>query len=169
MTFDPQPCLENDHVRLRPMQAADFETLYAVASDPDIWAQHPAHDRHERAVFREFFDAGMAGGACFVIFDRKTDEMIGSSRYHGFDAKRSRVEIGWTFLARSHWGGPWNRAVKALMLDHAFRFVDRVVLYAGSDNHRSRRAIEKIDGVADGMRDDGGGRHSVRYVVRRPG
>ena len=57
------------------------------------------------------------------------------------------VEIGWTFLARSHWGGATNREVKRLMLDHAFGFVDTVVFWVGEKNFRSQGAMKKIGGV----------------------
>ncbi|MGB3457047.1 MAG: GNAT family N-acetyltransferase [Litorimonas sp.] len=168
MSFDLQPVLEDDRVRLRPMRDEDFDDLFSVASDPLIWEQHPASDRYTPDVFREFFDGGMASGGAFVILDRQTGAMIGASRYNGFDPTARSVEIGWTFLARSHWGGPWNAAVKRLMLDHAFRFVDRVVLFAGEENHRSRRAIKKIGGVEAGVRTGKDGRRDIRYHVERP-
>ncbi|WP_298913110.1 GNAT family N-acetyltransferase [uncultured Algimonas sp.] len=167
MTFDFQPVLSDDLVRLRPMRQEDFEPLFSVASDPAIWAQHPASDRYLEPVFRTFFDGGMQGGGAFAILEADGSRMIGSTRYHGYDPDASEVEIGWTFLARSHWGGPWNRAVKHLMLDHAFRFVDRVILHAGPDNHRSWRAIEKIGGRPVGERSGDDGRVSLRYAVTR--
>ena len=63
-----------------------------------------------------------------------------------------RSRSGWTFLARSHWGGEYNREMKRLMLDHAFRFVGRVVFLIDSANHRSQRATEKIGAVRAGTR-----------------
>ena len=60
---------------------------------------------------------------------------------------KSEVEIGWTFLARSHWGGATNREVKRLMLDHAFTFVDTAIFWVGVENWRSLGAMKKIGGV----------------------
>jgi RimJ/RimL family protein N-acetyltransferase len=168
MMFDLQPDLENDRVRLGPMQDEDFEPLFLVASDPLIWEQHPANDRYKRDVFRAFFDAGMESGGAFIIIDKATEKMIGSSRYYEYDKVRSEIVVGFTFFARSHWGGPYNRATKHLMLDHAFRFVDNIVLYAGPNNHRSCRAIEKIGGVQDAILTKPDGDVSVRYVIRKP-
>jgi RimJ/RimL family protein N-acetyltransferase len=93
-----------------------------------------------------------------VVIDRKTGEIIGSSRYfrfgqQGFDPRGSVVEIGWTFLARAFWGGDYNPELKRLMLDHAFRFVERVVFVIGVTNFRSQKAVEKIGGVRVGRRD----------------
>ena len=75
--------------------------------------------------------------------------MIGSSRYAGYREDTSAVEISWTFLARSHWGDRYNRELKQLMLQHAFRSVDSVVFISGIENMRSQRAIEKIGAVRE--------------------
>ena len=77
----------------------------------------------------------------------RTDASIGSSRYYGYEPELSEIEIGWTFLARSHWGGRANREVKRLMLDHAFTFVDTVIFWVGDENWRSQGAMTKIGGV----------------------
>jgi RimJ/RimL family protein N-acetyltransferase len=100
-----------------------------------------------------------------IVIDARTQGMIGSSRFHGYDKERDEVEIGWTFLARSYWGGTYNGQVKELMLQHAFRFVNRVVFLVGSQNMRSQRAVEKIGGVRVGWRPDAGGRDSYVYRI----
>ena len=168
MTFELQPLLEGELLRLRPLRPDDFDALYAVASDPLIWALHPARDRWREEVFRGFFGVAIASGGALAAIDRSDGRMIGSSRFHGHDAERSEVEIGWTFLARSHWGGLYNGEMKALMLDHAFRFVDSALFVIGPENWRSQRAIEKIGGVreAEGRRDDTG-LESLVYRIRK--
>ncbi|THD37391.1 MAG: N-acetyltransferase [Sphingomonas sp.] len=144
--MDRQPHLVGELVELRPATPADFDTLFAVASDPLIWEVHPAHDRWQEPVFRKFFDDGMASGGMLVATDRASGAAIGSSRYGLTRALPGEVEIGWTFLARSHWGGRYNGEMKALMLDHAFKTMERVILLVGENNGRSRRAVEKIGG-----------------------
>lgn len=144
--MDRQPRLAGDLVELRPARPDDFDALFAVASDPLIWEVHPAHDRWQEPVFRRFFDDGLSSGGMLVAIDRATGAVIGSSRYDFDRAAPGEVEIGWTFLARSHWGGRYNAEMKALMLDHAFRSVERVILLVGDTNLRSRRAVEKIGG-----------------------
>jgi RimJ/RimL family protein N-acetyltransferase len=163
-----QPVLRGDLLELRPLRAEDWDALFAVASDPLIWEQHPASDRWKEAVFREFFRVAMESGGALVAIDRRNGRIIGSSRYFGYDPAASEVEIGWSFLARSHWGGRYNGEMKRLMLDHAFAFVERVVFIIGPGNLRSRRAVEKIGGVLEGMRRDDTGRECVVYVVRAP-
>lgn len=164
MPFDLQPTLHGELLELRPLAAADFDALYAVASDPLIWEQHPCHDRWQPDVFREFFRVALETGGALVVIDRREDRIIGSSRYHGYNEAASEIEIGWTFLARSYWGGTYNREMKDLMLRHAFRFVDNVVFLVGPTNYRSQRAMEKIGGVRAGTRRQGG-RESVVYQI----
>jgi N-acetyltransferase len=146
IVMDLQPHLVGELIELRPATPDDFDVLFAVASDPLIWAVHPAHDRWQEPVFRQFFADGLASGGMLVAVDRATGRVIGSSRYGLTRALPGEVEIGWTFLARDYWGGRYNGEMKALMLAHAFRFKERVILLVGEDNIRSRRAVEKIGG-----------------------
>src|SRR5690349_4195730 len=118
MPFDRQPCLAGDLIELRPLREEDFDALYAVASDPLIWEQHPCNDRYKEEVFRAFFREAMESGGALVVIDRRDGRVVGSSRYFGYDEDRGEVEIGWTFLARSHWGGAFNGEMKRLMLRH---------------------------------------------------
>lgn len=159
MSWNPQPTLTGPQLTLRPLREADFDELYAVASDPLIWAQHPAWNRYELAVFRAFVDEALAGGSAFVAINNATGAIIGSSRYHGYNAEAREVEIGWTFLGRAYWGGTWNREMKRLMLEHAFQHVDRVLFNVGPNNIRSQTAMERIGGtrvgqVVDAVRGD---------------
>lgn len=164
MPFDYQPVLRGKLVRLRSLRPEDFRDLYAVAADPLIWVQHPA-PRHEESVFRTFFSESLASGGALVVIDADTGRIIGSSRFHDYRQLESRVEIGWTFLDRSYWGGVYNGEMKRLMMDHAFRFVDVVVFRIGLNNVRSQRAVEKIGGVRVGTCTDDGGRESYEYQI----
>lgn len=142
--FNPQPILENEFVKIRPLKQSDFEELYTVASDPLIWEQHPNPDRYKRAVFETFFKGAIESGGAFIIFDKQTNEVIGSSRYYDYDEKNKSILIGYTFFARNHWGGKYNSSVKQLMIQHAFQFVDTVIFHIGANNIRSQKAIERI-------------------------
>ena len=136
-----------------------------MAADPLIWEQHPAKDRYQEEQFRVFFREALESGGALVAIDTKDGRVIGSSRFHGYDGDKSEVEIGWTFLARSYWGGRYNGEMKQLMLQHAFRFVDRVVFLVGLHNRRSQRAVEKLGGVRVGSRPDASGRDSIVYEI----
>ncbi|HUI10684.1 MAG TPA: GNAT family N-acetyltransferase [Bacteroidota bacterium] len=165
MALDLQPTLLGDLLELRPMRVGDFDGLFRVASDPAIWEQHPEPDRFKEPVFRKFFDEGIASGGALVALDRSAKQIIGSSRYHGYDESRSIVEIGWTFLARSYWGGRYNGEMKRLMLEHAFRWVSRVQFVIGPENIRSQRAVEKIGAIRAGTTTDAQGRLRVLYEL----
>jgi N-acetyltransferase len=163
--FDYQPVLKGELVELRPLRAEDYERLYAVASDPLIWEQRPAKNRHEEETFRAFFREALASGGALLAVDIRTQRVIGSSRFHGYDEGKNEVEIGWTFLNRSYWGGRYNGEMKHLMLQHAFRFVGSVVFLVGTHNVRSQRAMEKIGGVRVGLRPDASGHDSFVYQI----
>ncbi len=145
--FELQPHLVGELLELRPLRPEDWDDVFAVASDPRIWEQHPAWNRYQEAVFKGFFREALECGGAFVVVDRKIRKIIGSSRYFGYDPEKKEIEIGWTFLDRSYWGGDYNKEMKRLMLDHAFKFVDSVIFKVGATNLRSRRAMEKIGGV----------------------
>ena len=144
--FDKQPALSDSEIAVRPLRPDDWDALFAVAGDPKIWEAHPAHDRYREPVFRRFFDDAIASGGALAVCDATTGEIIGSSRYDFRFCEPGEVEIGWTFLARSHWGGRANASLKRQMLAHAFRFLDRAMFRVGRTNLRSRRAMEKIGG-----------------------
>ena len=165
MPFDLQPTLQGEFVRLRPLRPEDFDDLYAVASDPLIWEQHPNNDRYKYDVFKEFFREAMKSGGALIAMDSKDGRVIGSSRFHGYDAEKSEIEIGWTFLARSHWCGVYNGEMKQLMLRHAFQFVNSVIFLIGPENFRSQKAVEKIGAARDGSRRDASGRESCLYRI----
>jgi N-acetyltransferase len=163
--FDLQPTLKGSLVELRPLRPDDADALFAVASDPLIWEQHPARDRYKPDVFNTFFRESLASGGALTALDCKDGRIIGSSRFHAYNRQASEVEIGWTFLARSHWGGIYNREMKQLMLRHAFRFVKRVVFLIGPHNVRSQKAIEKLGAIRVGSRPDAAGRDSYVYEI----
>lgn len=147
---DLQPILTGEKLLLRPLTGADWEAMYAVASDPLLWEVHPAWDRYKEPVFREYFGGAIASRGALAVIDRATDSIIGGSRYANFVAEQNEIEIGWSFLARDYWGGAYNREMKMLMLTHGFRFFDSIRFNIGASNSRSRRAVEKIGARLDG-------------------
>lgn len=172
MAFDLQPHLKGELIELRPLKPADWDELFAVASDSLIWEQHPEHDRYRENVFKVFFKEALECGGAFVIIDRKIQQIIGSTRFYGCDPEKSEIEIGWTFLARKYWGGRYNAEMKRLLLNHAFKFVERVVFFVGENNVRSQKAMEKVGAIKVGIATRTYGNHpparNVKYVIRNP-
>jgi RimJ/RimL family protein N-acetyltransferase len=145
--MDRQPVLIGERLELRPLRNSDWDALFAVASDPAIWAHHLMHNRWQEPVFRAFFADALVQNGALLVIDKASGTVIGSSRFQGHNpAHGGVVEIGWTFLARSCWGTGLNAEMKRLMLAHALRFVERVEFRVGEANVVSRRAMEKIGG-----------------------
>ncbi len=143
-TFNLQPILQNEFIKIEPLKLCDFERLYSVASDALIWQQHPNKDRYKREVFENFFKGAIESGGAFLVFDNKTNEVIGSSRFYDFDKEKNQILIGYTFFARNHWGSIYNPSLKNLMINYAFRYVDSVIFHIGAQNIRSQKAIERL-------------------------
>ncbi len=158
MGIDRQPSLTGKLTRLRLLRDDDLAALQAIASDPRIWEQHPSKDRILPTVFRRWFDDARASGGALTLIDRTAGTIIGSSRFDHFNDDRSEIEIGWTFIARSYWGGTYNGEIKQLMLRHAFGSVRSVIFRIHSENLRSQRAVEKLGAVHVGMEPDAEGR-----------
>jgi RimJ/RimL family protein N-acetyltransferase len=143
--------LVSELVELVPLKQADFEELYAVASDPLIWEQHPNPDRYKKEVFEVYFKGAITSGGAFLIKDPSTNDILGCTRFYDFNETEKSVLIGYTFFARSCWGRGINHAVKHLMLDYAFQFVDKVIFHVGANNIRSQKAMEKLGAVNLGL------------------
>jgi RimJ/RimL family protein N-acetyltransferase len=139
-----QPRLQGELINVRPLYVTDFDDLFLAASDPLIWEQHPQPDRYQRPTFEQFFKDAIESKGALAISDEITSKIIGTSRYYEYSAQQSRVIIGYTFLARSNWGGAYNRELKRLMLDHAFHYVETVLFHVGERNIRSQKALLKI-------------------------
>ena len=165
MPLDLQPTLVGQLVTLRPLLPGDRDPLFAVAADRLIWEQHPDKTRCRPDGFDVFFRHALDSGGALLALESGSGRVIGSSRFHGYDAAADEVEIGWTFLARSHWGGRYNRDMKRLMLAHAFRDVGRVIFLIDPANHRSQRAVEKIGATRAGVRTDGSGRTTCVFQI----
>src|SRR5690606_20447722 len=137
MNFCIQPLLENERVKLIPLKEEDFERLYEVASDPNVWAQHPNKNRFEREVFQNFFKGAMESKGAFLILDKNSEEIAGSTRFYNYNERDNSILIGYTFYAVKFWGKGLNSSAKKLMLDYIFQFVDKVIFHVGAENFRS--------------------------------
>ena len=145
-----QPILQNKFVTAVPLQQSDFDKLFLAASDPLIWEQHPNKNRWQREEFENYFTGAIRSGGAFLVSDTQTNEVIGSSRYSDYDASTNTVSIGYTFFIRSHWGSGHNHALKYLMLEHIFKYVDTVKFYIGAVNKRSQISLQRFGAIKIG-------------------
>jgi len=171
VAFDLQPHLRGELIELRPLVPEDWDELFAVASDSLIWEQHPERERYKEDVFKVFFREALDSDGAFVVVEKKNRQIIGSTRFYGYDPVKSEIEIGWTFLARRYWGGRYNREMKRLLLNHAFKFVESVVFFVGEKNIRSQKAMERIGAIKLGTVTRAYGNHppatNVKYVMSK--
>lgn len=147
MDLDIQPTLQNNSVLLRPLAKSDFASLYEIASDPLIWVQHPCNDRYKAAVFKIFFDDAIHSKGALIAIDSAKHKVIGSTRFKKISRADNAIEIGWSFLCRSYWGGYYNQQIKQLMFEYVFKTLDNVVFYIDRNNVRSQKAVEKLGGI----------------------
>lgn len=172
MNFSVQTILENENVKLIPLWEDDFERLYEVASDPKIWEQHPNKDRYQREVFKNFFQGALESKGAFMILDKSSNEIAGSTRFYDFKDEDNSIFIGYTFYGTKFWGSKLNPQVKKLMLDYIFQFVDKVNFHVGAENIRSQKAMEKLGAVKKGEIDVAyygeGIRTNCWYVMEKP-
>lgn len=139
-----QPIIENDKVILYPLQEKDFDELYAVASDPQIWAQHPNKDRYKIEVFKVFFEGAIQSKGAFKIVNKATGDTIGCTRFYDYNEIENKITIGYTFYGTQCWGKGFNHAVKTMMLNYIFKFVSKVYFHIGAENIRSQIAIGRL-------------------------
>ncbi len=144
MNFNHTPSLSDQVVAINLLKKSDFEPLFEVASDKLLWAGHPSKNRYQRTIFEQWFKDALSSENAFIITEAHTGKVIGSSRYYEYDSHKKEIAIGYTFIGRDYWGGKTNKRVKKLMIDHAFKSVDKVWLHADPSNIRSQKAIKKL-------------------------
>jgi len=147
MNFSIQPKLENSNIELIPLQKNDFDELYKVASDRAIWANHPNPNRYKADVFKNFFEGALESGGAYLVLDKKSGEIAGSTRFYDYDESQNSIFIGYTFYAVKFWGKGLNHQAKTLMLDYIFQFVNKVIFHVGASNIRSQKAMEKLGAI----------------------
>jgi len=177
-TVTPEPCVLTGHgVRLEPLSLTHAEALANAARDGELWnLRVTSVPEPEQTVsyIQTALDGYEAGHMLpFVVVHADTQEIIGSTRYHDIIASVARLEIGFTWYAKSHQRSFVNTACKLLLLEHAFDALGAAVIGWRTDNfnHASQRAIERLGAKRDGvlrhhaLRRDGTVRDTVMYSV----
>jgi len=168
--------LEFRGIRLEPLALHHVDGLRAAASDGELWKlritsvpePHTSEDYIRAAL-------AMPDRLAFAVVDAATDAVIGSTSYHDILPAVARVEIGYTWYARSRQRTHVNTSCKLLLLSHAFDTLGCAVVGLRTDNfnYASQAAIERLgakkDGVIrhHGLRRDGTVRDTVMYSILR--
>lgn len=169
--------LEDHAVRLEPMTDAHHEALSLAAADGELWnlwvTAVPEPGRMQAYIATALQGQRDGHMLPWVVRDRTTGTIIGSTRYHDIAAAIDRVEIGHTWYAARHQRTHVNTTCKRLLLRHAFETLGCQVVGLRTDrfNFRSQRAIEALGAQKDGvirhfgMRKDGTARDTVMYSI----
>lgn len=156
--FKENYILENEIVRLRPLEASDFDLLleYSV-NEPDIWSfnsngangaenlkKYIANAIKQREDGREY---------PFIVFDKISGKYVGSTRFYFIFMEAKTLEIGYTWYGKKHQGTGINKNCKYLLLEFAFEklHMERVAFAANSKNERSINAMKSIGCVVEGI------------------
>jgi RimJ/RimL family protein N-acetyltransferase len=169
--------LEGDGVRLEPLTAAHAEALAAATRDGrlwELWFTAVPEPGKVDAYIKTALDGQKAGHMLpWTVRELGSGSIVGSTRYHDVIAQVDRVEIGYTWYARSWQRTHVNTACKLLLFTHAFESLGCKVVGLRTDNFNfaSQRAIEALGAKKDGVirhhwpRRDGTVRDSVMYSV----
>ncbi|TGE14252.1 GNAT family N-acetyltransferase [Hymenobacter elongatus] len=173
--------LENARVRLRPLEAADFEDLKVVIFDDEVWRFTTMPNPGDAVGLAAYLTQAMQDREKharypFAIIDRQSGRVVGSTSYGSFAMPDKRLEIGWTWLGRDFQRTGLNRAAKHLLLKYAFGELgcERVELKTDARNWQSREAMRRMGATEEGtlrshMFAQGGlRRDSVYFSVLKP-
>ncbi|KGA84790.1 GNAT family acetyltransferase [Lysinibacillus fusiformis] len=169
--------LENEIVKLKPLELNDLSGILEAASYPKIWS-HMSTTIEKMVDVNNFVENALLMRRNktefpFVIVDKKTGEIIGSTRFMDIDDTHQRVEIGTTWLTPAYWRTAINTNCKYLLLQYCFEtlHLQRVQIKTDHENSQSQKAIERIGATKEGIlrnhmiRKDGTTRHTVMYSI----
>jgi N-acetyltransferase len=172
------PTLENNKARLQPLDKKDADALAEIAkAQPDLFqfmSQQLKNTAEVYAYIRKGLDEFNEGASLpFLIIDKATGKIAGTTRFGNLVKEHKRVEIGWTWISKEFHNSGLNKAMKFLMLQYAFETLEfnRVEIKTSEMNYISRRAIEGLGATFEGIlrhhmvNDNGTSRNTVYYSI----
>ncbi|WP_266202512.1 GNAT family N-acetyltransferase [Pontibacter kalidii] len=177
MDFRKDILLQDSRVLLRPYKPSDTSGVRAIAFEEEIWRFMPGRISNEQELqaWAETVARGFANSTryTFMIVDKATGQLAGSTSYGNISIPDSRLEIGWTWLSKDYRGSGLNRHCKFLLLQYAFQVLqmERVELKTDVLNQRSRRAMLKLGAIEEGVlrshtqMHDGRRRDTIYYSI----
>ncbi|MGD1843017.1 MAG: GNAT family N-acetyltransferase [Thermonemataceae bacterium] len=148
--------LENDFVRLIPFESERNKELKEIAFDNTIWTYMGMYIKDQKHLDQYIKDtvAQKQQGSCypFLIIDKQSNQVAGSTRYGYLNIASQKCEIGWTWLGKRFQGTGLNKACKFELLNFGFESVAfrRIQFSADKENLRSQKAIAKLGATKEG-------------------
>ena len=156
--FLQEHILENDTVRLNPLHHHDIDKLLHFSEQqPELWkySLQPADGLENLKVYIDFALRGRKEETAypFIVFDKRTQQIAGSTRFYDFQKNHNTVQLGYTWYGKEFQGTGLNKQCKMLMLEFAFENigVDRVEFRADANNERSIAAMKSIGCTVEGI------------------
>lgn len=156
--FKTEYILENDVVRLQPLQASDFENLIEFSiNESDIWkfnSNGPDSPENLKTYISKALSQREKGLEYpFIVFDKTKNKVAGSTRFYNMDLEGKTLEIGYTWYGKEFQGTKLNKNCKYLLLEFAFEkmLIERVGFRANNVNYRSINAMKSIGCVEEGV------------------
>ncbi|MEY2916701.1 MAG: hypothetical protein RIS73_415, partial [Bacteroidota bacterium] len=155
--FDTPIILEDELVKIEPLEEKHFELLLPVAMHQELWL-YTIQQINSPEDFRKYFNIALEEKAQkksypFAYYDKQTQQYVGSTRYLNIDFGNRRLEIGSTWLHPSLHGKGFNKHCKFLLLSYGFEqlHLNRIELKTSHLNLKSQKAMLKIGAVRDGV------------------
>lgn len=150
--------LENERVKLSPLEREDFENLKDFAiNEPEIWefSLQPANgvDKMESYIRSAILGRKEQRAYAFIVFDKLSQQYAGSTRFYDFQEYHKTVQLGFTWYGKQFQGSGINKQCKLLLLEFAFETLalERVEFRADNRNKRSISAMKSIGCVVEGV------------------
>jgi RimJ/RimL family protein N-acetyltransferase len=148
-----QIILENEQLLLRPLQFADFPALLPLTQDPSLWTYF-THDLSTLAELETWAAGHYSGDRLqFVVMDKQSGELLGSTGFGNYFPRDQRIEIGWTWLGKTFQGTGINTQMKSLMLNYAFDALGMLRVEFKTDvlNLPARQALLRLGATEEGI------------------
>lgn len=149
----PDLQLESERLLLRPLERENLPTLLELTQDPALWTYF-THDLSTLEGLEAWAAGYFAGDRFqFIVIDKATQQVLGSTGFGNYFPRDQRIEIGWTWLGRAVQGTGTNREMKSLMLDYAFKELGMLRVEFKTDvlNLPARRALLRLGATEEGI------------------
>lgn len=144
---------EDDRVILHPIAKEHLGELENLAADPELW-KFFTHDLSNTDGFEAWCLPAMSGERLqFVVIEKSSGKIVGSTALGNFSPRDGRIEIGWTWLGRDFQGQGFNQAMKKLLLTYCFESLnlERVEFKTDVLNVAARKALRNINAIEEGV------------------